>query len=327
MIMPRRPILLFSALFSVVLSLLPDVAIAQPVAPELPVARFSAGDLTGWKDQVVYGTQHSTVYSFVQDNGKNALMGKCVDGASGLIRKIEIDPKVYPVISWSWKIDHTVRKGNERVKAGHDFSARLYVVFPRGLFSSTRAIEYVWGNVMHKGESLRNPYSNNMVMIAVDAGNELAGHWTFHKRNYAEDYRAAFGEEAPKVGAIAIMTDSDNTHESAVGYYGDITVLQAAREEGQKPKEPKQKEPQQKELKPKEPALKDQPHKELQPKEPPLKDQLHKELQPREQPIKEPLKKEPKPKELLKKEQPNGNGHSVPPPAAPSLPPAATNNP
>jgi hypothetical protein len=270
---------------------------------ELHIGKFSARDLTGWKDQVVYGTKNATVYSFVQDNTKSVLMGRSVDGASGLIRKIEIDPKVYPVIKWSWKIEHTVKKGNERVKSGHDFSARLYVVFPRGFFASTRAIEYVWGNVMHKGEMLRSPYSNNMVMIAVDSGADLAGNWVSHKRNFAEDYRAAFGEEAPKVGAIAIMTDSDNTHESALGYYGDISVSAVPKEEGPKLKQQPQplKEPQPREQKPKE-----QLPKEPQTKEPQIK--------PKEQPLKEQQPKEQKPKEPLQKEKTNGNGHSATPP-------------
>ncbi len=256
--MPRCHTFLAIGVFSLVAALSPGSAAAQPVEPEVHIARFSSKDLTGWKDQVIFGTKNSTIYSFIQDNGKTVLMGKGIDAASGLIRKIEIDPRVYPVITWSWKIDHTVKKGNERTKGGHDFSARLYVVFPRGLFSSTRAIEYVWGNVLHKGESIRSPYSNNMVMIAVDAGDELAGHWTSHKRNYAEDYRAAFGEEAPKLGAVAIMTDSDNTHESAVGYYGDISVLHAVRDDHQKPGEPPHKEPLPKEQQKQEP--KEQPN-------------------------------------------------------------------
>lgn len=231
---------------------------------ELRIGKFSSAELAGWKEQTVFGSKKST-YTFVQDNGKSVLMGKSHDSASGLLHKIDIDPKTHPLIRWSWKIDHTIKKGNERTKDGHDFAARLYVVFPRGFFSKTRAIEYVWGNVLRKGESIRNPYSKNVVMIAVDGGDEQAGHWTSHRRNFAEDYRAAFGEEAPKVGAIAIMTDSDNTHESATGYYGDITVLPVPREEEQKPKEPKQKEQPAKEqpakvhpAKPKEPLPKEQ---------------------------------------------------------------------
>ena len=195
--------------------------------PELHIGKFSAGDRDDWKVETVWNTK-KTSYSFIKENGKGFLMGKSVNAASGLLHKVNIDPKNYPVIRWSWKIDHTVKKGNERTKDGHDFAARLYVVFPRGLFSRTRAIEYVWGNMMTKGETLRSPYSNNAVMIAVNSGNELAGKWVTNKRNYADDYRTAFGEEPPKVGAIAIMTDSDNTGETSVGYYGDIDVLAAA---------------------------------------------------------------------------------------------------
>lgn len=230
---------------------------------ELHIGKFSSGDLSGWKDQTIWNAKR-TSYSFVPKNGKLALMGKSSNTASGLINKMEIDPKAFPIIKWSWKIDHTVKRGNEKFKEGHDFAARLYVVFSRGFFSRTRAIEYVWGNVMHKGEPLRSPYSSNAVMIAVDAGEELAGQWTSHTRNYYEDYRAAFGEEAPKVGAIAIMTDSDNTHESAVGYYGDISLLSVAKEEYPKAKEPKSKE-----AVPKEQPQKDQHPKDVVPKESP----------------------------------------------------------
>ena len=231
---------------------------------ELHIGRFSAGDLAGWKEQTIWNAKKSS-YSFVPNNGKKSLMGKSNSSASGLINKIEIDSKAYPIIKFSWKIDHTVKKGNERIKEGHDFAARLYVVFSRGFFSRTRAIEYVWGNVMRKGELLRSPYSSNVVMIAVDAGEELAGQWTSHKRNYYEDYRTAFGEEAPKVGAIAIMTDSDNTHENAIGYYGDISVLSAIKEDDTKAKGPKSKEA----------VPKEQPRQEQHPRDAIQKDQLN----------------------------------------------------
>ncbi|OGR26750.1 MAG: hypothetical protein A2X79_07825 [Desulfuromonadaceae bacterium GWB2_53_15] len=208
---------------------------------EIQIGKFSSGDLTGWKDQTIFNTK-KTIYSFVQDNGKTVLMAKSNNSASGLVYKLNLDPKTYQTITWSWKIEHTVKKGNEKIKVGHDFAARLYVVFPRGFFSRTRAIEYVWGNVLHRGDTLRSPYSKNADMIVLDAGEELAGSWTFHQRNIYEDYRNSFGEDPPKIGAIAIMTDSDNTHESAVGYYGDIGILPAPQEKEQKNKEQLQKE-------------------------------------------------------------------------------------
>jgi hypothetical protein len=42
------------------------------------------------------------------------------------------------------------------------------------------------------------------------------------ERNVLEDYRKAFGEDPPLINGVAIMTDTDNTGESAVAYYGDI---------------------------------------------------------------------------------------------------------
>jgi hypothetical protein len=276
--------------------------------PELHIGRFSAGDLNGWKEETIWNTKKSS-YSFIKENGKCVLMGTSTNAASGLLHKVGIDPKSFPVIRWSWKIDHTVKKGNERTKGGHDFAARLYVVFPRGLFSRTRAIEYVWGNVMAKGESLRSPYTNNAVMIAVNSGPELAGKWVTNRRNYADDYRTAFGEEPPKVGAIAIMTDSDNTGESVVGYYGDIDVLAVTKEE----------EPHNGEHKPKE--VPKESHPKLQQPQPQLQQQPDhvpaKELKPNDT-----VPKELKPNGQIPKEQP-ANGTSAPPGTAPISKPSS----
>jgi hypothetical protein len=49
------------------------------------------------------------------------------------------------------------------------------------------------------------------------------------KRNLLEDYRKCFGEDPPKAGAVAIMTDTDNTGEQAVAWYGLIHILEKLR--------------------------------------------------------------------------------------------------
>jgi len=48
--------------------------------------------------------------------------------------------------------------------------------------------------------------------------------WRQEERNIYEDYRKYFGEEPPKVGAIAIMTDTDNTGEKATAWIGPLFV-------------------------------------------------------------------------------------------------------
>ena len=41
-------------------------------------------------------------------------------------------------------------------------------------------------------------------------------------RNLLDDYRRAFGGDPPRVSGVAVMTDTDNTQESAIAYFGDI---------------------------------------------------------------------------------------------------------
>ncbi|MCL5884091.1 MAG: DUF3047 domain-containing protein [Deltaproteobacteria bacterium] len=62
------------------------------------------------------------------------------------MHRVSLDPKAYPRLSWSWKIVRTIGKGDERTKAGDDYAARVYVVFPSVLFWKTRAVNYIWAN-------------------------------------------------------------------------------------------------------------------------------------------------------------------------------------
>jgi hypothetical protein len=59
-------------------------------------------------------------------------------------------------------------------------------------------------------------------MIVIESGSDKLNQWIAEKRDIAADYRKAFGEDPPAISGIAIMTDSDNTGESATAWYGDI---------------------------------------------------------------------------------------------------------
>jgi hypothetical protein len=59
-------------------------------------------------------------------------------------------------------------------------------------------------------------------MVVVESGDTHAGRWVEERRNVREDYRLLFGAEPPEISGVAIMTDSDNTGESATAWYGDI---------------------------------------------------------------------------------------------------------
>lgn len=186
-------------------------------AAEIPLARFSKSDLSGWSDKTFKG---KTDYSFAD----GALKAHSVKGASGKIKKVSIDTRNYPKLSWSWRIDHTLRHEDATRKSGDDFAARVYVIFPRTFFWRMRAINYVWSGKLPAGSHTPSPHTANAVSIAVESGDAKAGTWVFEERNVYEDYKKTFGEDPPLMGGIAVMTDTDDTKEEVTAWYGDITL-------------------------------------------------------------------------------------------------------
>lgn len=184
---------------------------------------FAESGLAGWSKKSFKG---ETEYRIVEDAGQKVLQANSQGTASGLVFETEYDPKEYPVLSWRWKVANTLVKGDSRTKAGDDYAARIYVVFPHWFFPKTRTLNYIWANQLPKGSSQISPFASNDMMIAEESGSDKVGQWVSVRRNIVEDYRRAFGEDPPKIGAIAIMTDTDGTGESAVAWYSDIVASQ-----------------------------------------------------------------------------------------------------
>lgn len=188
-------------------------------AADLHIGDFSAGDLSGWTEKTFKG---KTTYDFVKDGDTTVLHAHCKATASGLFKKVTVSAAEYPILRWRWKIAHTLHKEDVTTKKGDDFAARVYAVFPRTFFWQTRAIMYVWSAKMPKDSVAPNPYTGKVQIIAVESGDGKAGQWVSEERNILEDYRKVFHEEPPKLGAIALMTDTDDTGEEAEAWYGDI---------------------------------------------------------------------------------------------------------
>jgi hypothetical protein len=188
---------------------------------KIQIGSFSESGLEGWSEKSFKG---NTEYRIVEESGHNVLQAKSDGTASGLVFETEYDPNEYPILSWRWKIANTLVKGDSRTKAGDDYAARIYVIFPHWFFLKTRTLNYIWANQLPKNSSQISPYASNDMMIAVESGPDKVGQWLVVRRNLVDDYRRAFGEIPPDVGAIAIMTDTDGTGESTVAWYGDIVV-------------------------------------------------------------------------------------------------------
>jgi len=188
---------------------------------EIQVSRFKDEGLQGWDVQSFKGR---TEYSLTSEDGHAAVKAQSRNAASGLIKKLSLDPHRFRYLRWYWKIGGTIAKGDETSKAGDDYAARVYVIFPGRFFWQTRAINYIWANHLAKGSHIANAYSSRAVMFAVETGNDKAGQWCFEQRDILADYRTAFGTDPDRIGAIAIMTDTDNTGSEAQAWYRDVVL-------------------------------------------------------------------------------------------------------
>jgi hypothetical protein len=170
-------------------------------------------------------------------------------GSSALAREVTIDPKAFPVVQWRWKVSNMIRKSDTSRKEGDDYPARLYITFAYergrvGLFETLTyeaarlfygqypplgAVNYIWANREAKGTVVPNPYTGRSKMLVVESGSAHLNQWITEERNVYDNYQRAFGEEPPLIAGVAIMTDTDDTKESATAYYGDIVFKKEAR--------------------------------------------------------------------------------------------------
>ena len=196
----------------------------------------------GWKPLKFQNIEKMTRYSLVKDGGTVVVKAVSEASASGLIREVKIDPREYPFLQWRWKIGNILKKGNVKTKEGDDYPARIYVAFeydPKklnffektkyntyrllyGKYPPLRAINYIWESSAPRSTAVPNPYASRVLMIVVESGREKIDQWVKEERNVLEDYKKFFGEDPPPISGVALMTDTDNTGESASAYYGDI---------------------------------------------------------------------------------------------------------
>ena len=236
---------------SIAALLIPLGLLAEPVSV-LEVGKFSAeaegnDPPAGWKPLTFKKIERHTGYSLVKDGESVVVKAVSAAASSGLTREIRIDPKEYPIVQWRWKVGNVFKKGDVARKEGDDYPARIYITFEYdasrvGLFDKAKyegvkllygryppigAINYIWESKAPVGTMRPNTYTDQVIMFVVESGKDKLNTWVTEERNLYEDYKKAFGEEPPMISGVAIMTDTDNTKETATAYYGDILFKKA----------------------------------------------------------------------------------------------------
>jgi hypothetical protein len=227
-----------------VVALAPCMAFAAPVVPAFS-GMPQGTSIEGWKVLKPSPKAAATQYTLVRDADHTVLRADANKSMSGLIHTIRVDTRRYPLLRWRWKVSAPVTGADMTQKSGDDYAARIYVMFDypaSRLPLSTRikmklaeslhgqpipaaALNYVWDNRQPVGTIQPNTYTDRARMVVVRSGAGQANQWVTEMRDLRADFRAAFGEEAPHVVALAIATDTDNTASRALAWYGDIEFL------------------------------------------------------------------------------------------------------
>ncbi len=202
------------------------VAVALAASQQVPLGvlgGFQPGWRDVWESQQLGGAE--TFYRVVEEAGDRVLRADADASATALFRRVNLSG-IATRISWRWKVAASLRGNTEELRrSGDDYAARLFVIFGSGeLNADTRALCYVWAATSVVGSSYRSPVVDGVMTIVLQSGDELAGTWIDQSRDFAADYRRAFGREPGRVGAIALLVDTDDTGRRATAWYDDIIV-------------------------------------------------------------------------------------------------------
>lgn len=227
---------------------------SDPDAIIIPVSAFSENNSTCGADTecwdiLRFPKAEPTRYRRITENGDTLIEASSNGQASGLVYRTSIAPETHPILEWTWKIESSISSGDMMKKEGDDYPARIFITFEfdkkdlplgqrvrRGLIKTftsyevpTRALNYVWSSRHQAGTTTKNAFTEWVVMISVESGDQNAGTWVTHRVDIYDDYIQAFGEAPGKVTGIAIMTDTDNTGSRAKAWYKAIRFLPAGK--------------------------------------------------------------------------------------------------
>jgi hypothetical protein len=217
-------------------------------APRTSVTPFSTAKAEGplppgWGLKQLSRFKRDTAYRLVADpTGVTVVEARAEQSASGVGKRLNVDPNAMPWIQWSWNVPTLIASADNTRRHAEDSPVRVIVTFDgdankldfedRAVSARAKALTgealpyatlmYIWENKAPIDEIIESVHTTRVKMIVVESGAARNGRWLDYERNIARDFERAFGEKPGRILSLGIMTDTDNTGERAVAYYGDI---------------------------------------------------------------------------------------------------------
>ena len=214
---------------------------ALPFAPKRKkieaVYHFTFTDpssLKGWEEKVF---RRQTRYTIEKDPKGSFLRAHSEASSSGLYKRMDVPVTPDLFLVWRWRANKfPVKKEPSKLSSREqdDFAARVYVIFAGSNFFDTDVIEYLWDAHVEAGSVAHSPFTDRVKLFVVQKGapNPAAAEgWQSLRRNIYSDYQSLFNRPPGRpLGAIALMSDSDNTGTSSEA---DFRFIRLEREQNQ----------------------------------------------------------------------------------------------
>ena len=224
------------------------LALAGEVCAGGALPRFSAQSagaaIAGWTPWTLGGKAAPADFRLAGLDGQTVLRAEAVNAASALIHAGRFDTAATPWLNWRWRADRLPTGNRFATRDGDDYVLRVYVLFdydiaklPFGARTKLRIARalhgdqvpaavlcYVWDNRAQPGTRAWSAYTDRVRMIAVEGDSAPTGVWRSASRNLRDDFREAFGEDAPPVIGVVVAADTDNTAGSSLGHFGDLSL-------------------------------------------------------------------------------------------------------
>ena len=196
-------------------------------------------NLDNWKELNFPKIENHSIY----ETDAGILNTSSDNSASGIILKRTFDVYEHPIVAWKWMIEKVYDKGDATLKKGDDYPIRVYIIFQYnpenakfgkrikykaakaiyGEYPPDSSLNYIWAN-REQAEIVTSPYTKQSKMWVLRDNSDSVGEWFSEAVNIIADYQKAFGKMPPQTASIAIMNDSDNTHENAKSYLDYIII-------------------------------------------------------------------------------------------------------
>ena len=196
-----------------------NIALAESVN----VFEFTEDELSTLKVRKVRGADSKTQYSLGRNENGKFIRSEANNSASGLGKEIKINLNETPFLNITWKIEKDLPGINENSKKGHDYAARVFVVKKTGATPlSNRAMNYVFSSNNDINSYHPSPFTKKSIDYVLSTTKENLNEWVTVKVNVKEHFKKFHDLDLDEINGIAIMSDTDNSKLSSIGYYQNI---------------------------------------------------------------------------------------------------------